>query len=110
MAWATAAKHRFSFVRLAEPALERLAHRTQDTVYLVARVGDEIVCLDAREGSFPIKALTLNVGDRRPLGIGAGREHWETVTLRDVVRFDGMAQYWAAMVLERPIAAANGPP
>jgi DNA-binding IclR family transcriptional regulator len=72
LAWATAAKHRFSFARLAEPALERLSHRTQDTVYLVARVGDEIVCLDAREGSFPIKVLTLNVGDRRPLGIGAG--------------------------------------
>lgn len=30
--------------------------------------------------------------------------HWETVLLRDVVRFDGMAQYWAAMVLERPVA------
>ena len=39
-----------------------------------------------------------------PAGIAAGREDWETVTLRDVVRFDGMAQYWAAMVLERPVA------
>jgi DNA-binding IclR family transcriptional regulator len=72
LAWAMAAKHRFSIARLAEPALERLSRRTQDTVYLVARVGDEIVCLDAREGSFPIKVLTLSVGDRRPLGIGAG--------------------------------------
>jgi DNA-binding IclR family transcriptional regulator len=72
LAWAVAAKNRFSIARLAEPALERLSRRTQDTVYLVARVGDEIVCVDAREGSFPIKVLTLNVGDRRPLGIGAG--------------------------------------
>jgi hypothetical protein len=39
-----------------------------------------------------------------PVNIGAGREPWESVTLRDVVRFDGMAQYWAAMVLERPLA------
>jgi hypothetical protein len=39
-----------------------------------------------------------------PVDIAAGREHWEAVTLRDVVRFDGMAQYWAAMVLERPVA------
>jgi DNA-binding IclR family transcriptional regulator len=30
------------------------------------------VCLDRREGSFPIKTLTLRVGDRRPLGVGAG--------------------------------------
>ncbi len=39
-----------------------------------------------------------------PVDVVAGRKHWETETLRDVVRFDGMAQYWAAMVLERPIA------
>jgi SAM-dependent methyltransferase len=39
-----------------------------------------------------------------PLGISGGREHWDTATLRDVVRFDGMAQYWAAMVVERPVA------
>jgi hypothetical protein len=29
---------------------------------------------------------------------------WGPVTLHDVVRFDGIAQYWAAMVGERPIA------
>lgn len=40
-----------------------------------------------------------------PVGIAQGRGHWDSVTLRDVVRFDGIAQYWAAMVLERPIAA-----
>jgi hypothetical protein len=47
-----------------------------------------------------------------PTGIAADREHWETETLRDVVRFDGMAQYWAAMVLERPLATelAAAPP
>lgn len=72
LSWATAARERFSFARLAEPALERIAQQTQDTIYLVARAGNEIVCLDSREGSFPIKVLTLAVGDRRPLGIGAG--------------------------------------
>jgi DNA-binding IclR family transcriptional regulator len=72
LAWSSAVKNRFAFARLAEPALDRIAQRTHDTVYLVARVGDEIVCLDCREGSYPIKVLTLGVGDRRPLGIGAG--------------------------------------
>src|SRR5688572_15034271 len=72
LAFANAARDRFAFSRLAEPALERLAQQTQDTVFLVARSGDESVCLDCRAGSFPIKVLTLNVGDRRPLGIGAG--------------------------------------
>lgn len=72
LSWASAARNRFSIARLAETALTRLARRTEDTVYLVGRIGDEAVCLDCREGDFPIKALTLNVGDRRPLGIGAG--------------------------------------
>ncbi len=72
LSWASAARNRFGVARLAEPALIRLARRMQDTVYLIGRAGDEAVCLDCREGSFPIKALTLNIGDRRPLGIGAG--------------------------------------
>lgn len=72
LSWASAARNRFGVARLAEPALLRLARRTEDTVYLIGRTGDEAVCLDCREGSFPIKALTLAVGDRRPLGIGAG--------------------------------------
>jgi hypothetical protein len=33
------------------------------------------------------------------------RRQWEVATLRDVVRFDGIAQYWMAMVIERPVAA-----
>ncbi len=39
-----------------------------------------------------------------PIGVGEGRSRWETATLRDVVRFDGIAQYWAAMVQERQLA------
>lgn len=72
LSWAAAARNRFGIARLAEPVLLRIAQGTRDTVYLVARVGDEAVCLDCREGNFPIKALTLDIGDRRPLGIGAG--------------------------------------
>lgn len=72
LSWALAARNRFSIARLAESALVRLARRTEDTVYLIGRTGDEAVCLDCREGMFPIKALTLSIGDRRPLGIGAG--------------------------------------
>jgi DNA-binding IclR family transcriptional regulator len=69
---AQAAKRRFRLAALIEPVLVRLSQQTQDTLSLVARSGDEAVCLDSREGSFPIKVLTLHAGDRRPLGIGAG--------------------------------------
>jgi ubiE/COQ5 methyltransferase family len=33
---------------------------------------------------------------------------WQPVTLHDVVRFDGIGHYWAAMVGDRPIAAQLG--
>lgn len=72
MSLASAARNRFALAKLAEPSMARLVRKTQDTVYLIGKSGDHAVCLDAREGSFPIRVLTLNVGDRRPLGIGAG--------------------------------------
>lgn len=57
---------------LCEPAMARLSQETGDTVYLVIRSGFEAVCMHRLEGSFPIRALVLEVGSRRPLGVGAG--------------------------------------
>lgn len=57
---------------LCEPSMEHLARETEDTVYLVVRSGFEAVCMHRREGSFPIRTLVLEVGSRRPLGVGAG--------------------------------------
>ena len=57
---------------LCEPAMQRLALATEDTVYLVVRSGFEAVCMHRLEGSFPIRTLVLEVGSRRPLGVGAG--------------------------------------
>ena len=55
-----------------EPALAELAEHTKDTVYLSERRGSEAVCSARALGDYPIKALTLDVGIRRPLGVGAG--------------------------------------
>jgi len=52
--------------------MDRLAQQTGDTVYLSVRSGDQSICVARRVGSFPIKTLTLEVGDARPLGLGAG--------------------------------------
>ncbi|MFC4278544.1 IclR family transcriptional regulator [Achromobacter aloeverae] len=57
---------------LCEPAMAALAKQTEDTIYLVVRSGFDAVCMHCHEGSFPIKTLVLDVGSRRPLGIGAG--------------------------------------
>lgn len=69
---AQAASRRFALPTRTETDLRSLADTTGDTVYLTARVGSEAVCIARHEGSFPIRTLTLEVGDRRPLGIGAG--------------------------------------
>lgn len=67
-----AAARRFHIVDHARPALKRLAAATGDTIYLSVRDGDEALCVDRCTGSFPIRTLTLDIGDRRPLGVGAG--------------------------------------
>lgn len=66
------AARRFDVIELARPALQRLAEATGDTVFLSVPEGDEALCIDRATGDYPIKTLTLNVGDRRPLGVGAG--------------------------------------
>lgn len=72
LSWAASASTRFNLLNVADKGLERLARETEDTVYLSVRSRNEIVCLDRREGAYPIKTLTLDVGARRPLGISAG--------------------------------------
>lgn len=71
-AWVGRAGERFELAERAKPYLLKLAEELEDTIYFAIRRGDESVCYGRAEGSFPIKTLTLNVGDRRPLGIGSG--------------------------------------
>lgn len=66
------ARPRFHLAERCEDTLASLAEITQDTVYLSERRGLEAVCSARALGDFPIKALTLDVGIRRPLGVGAG--------------------------------------
>lgn len=54
------------------PFLCKLAEEVGDTVYLTVRSGADAVCIDRHEGPSPIRVLTLEVGSRRPLGLGAG--------------------------------------
>ena len=66
-----AAANRHNMAELGAPYSQRLADRTGDTVYLAVRSGNDAVCVDRVEGAFPIKILTWNVGDRRPMGVSA---------------------------------------
>lgn len=67
-----AASPHFNLKEICQPTLQRIARKTEDSVYLTVRSGLDAVCLDRLEGSFPIQARTLDIGGRRPLGCGAG--------------------------------------
>lgn len=56
----------------ARPWLLRLAGLSGDTVLLSVRSGVEAVCIERETGTYPIRANYLDVGSRRPLGVGAG--------------------------------------
>lgn len=72
LSWVGMAEQRYEIAERVKPYLRRLAASSGDTVYFSVRRGDESVCYGRAEGSYPIKTLTLNVGDRRPLGVGGG--------------------------------------
>jgi DNA-binding IclR family transcriptional regulator len=72
LAWVGVAGQRFAIAERVKPYLQRVADTCGDTVYFSVRRGDEAVCFGRAEGSYPIRTLTLSVGDRRPLGIGSG--------------------------------------
>lgn len=63
---------RFNIQDICRNSLDRIASETGDTVFLTLRSGDDSLCVDRREGAFPIKTFTVDVGSRRPLGVGAG--------------------------------------
>ncbi|MDX3904275.1 MAG: IclR family transcriptional regulator [Pigmentiphaga sp.] len=67
-----AAAPRHDWRSMGGPSLDRLAGETGDTAFLNIRSGHESVCVDRREGGYPLKALTVEVGARRPLCVSAG--------------------------------------
>jgi DNA-binding IclR family transcriptional regulator len=70
------------------PAMIRIARRTEDTVYLVVRNGDYAHCVHYEQGTFPIKALVLQVGGLRLLGVGsAGTALMSTLTDAELASF-----------------------
>ncbi|MDO8276821.1 MAG: IclR family transcriptional regulator [Burkholderiaceae bacterium] len=68
----SAVVRKMPLVNRFRPLMQRLARMSGDTVFLVVRDGDEVVCLHREEGPLPVKVFTIDVGRRRLLGIGAG--------------------------------------
>lgn len=61
-----------ALVTESESSLLRLAELSQDTAFLTLRTGNYSICARREEGFGEILNNALSVGDRHPLGIGAG--------------------------------------
>jgi DNA-binding IclR family transcriptional regulator len=66
------AADRIDLAAFACRGMGRLAAETEDTVFLSVPEGAASVCVARKVGAYPIRTLTLDRGDRRPLGVGAG--------------------------------------
>jgi DNA-binding IclR family transcriptional regulator len=70
--WMEKAKERFGLAERIKPYMRSLADDVEDTCIFCIMRGDDMICYARAEGSFPIRTLTLNLGARRPLGVGSG--------------------------------------
>ena len=60
---------RFPLLTLADPYISELADQEGDTA-LSIRHGHDSICIGRRTGRHPIQVLSIEVGVRRPLGVG----------------------------------------
>lgn len=67
-----AAKPPLQLHAMASEALGALAQQSGDTAFAIVQSGMDSVCIDRQEGDYPVKALMMSPGRRRPMGIGAG--------------------------------------
>lgn len=67
-----AAEPSYALQRLSAPHLRALALETGDWIYFSVPNGHEVICISRETGHIPIPRDALKVGDRHPMGIGAG--------------------------------------
>ncbi|MBH2008374.1 MAG: IclR family transcriptional regulator [Xanthomonadaceae bacterium] len=67
-----AAEPNYALQRIAAPYLRTLALETGDWLFFTVRHELEAICLSRESGDIPYPQASLRVGDRHPLGLGAG--------------------------------------
>lgn len=74
--------NRSDLAALARRSMRRLADASADTIFLSAPEGAVSICVCRELGAFPIRTLTLDAGDRVPLGVGATGQALYAATAR----------------------------
>ena len=58
-------------VRRLRPAMRQISDVSGDASFLVCRAGGDSLCLHRELGNYPVQVLTVTIGHRQPLGVGA---------------------------------------
>ncbi|MFT0546467.1 IclR family transcriptional regulator [Allopusillimonas ginsengisoli] len=61
---------RFPLMSIAATGLAQLAQNVGDTAFISIRRGLDSICIGRQTGHHPIQVLSIDVGARRPLGVG----------------------------------------
>ncbi|MGE4370215.1 MAG: IclR family transcriptional regulator [Burkholderiaceae bacterium] len=61
---------RFPLMAAAGTSLGQLAQRIGDTAFISVQHGQDSICIGRQTGHYPIQVLSIDVGARRPLGVG----------------------------------------
>jgi DNA-binding IclR family transcriptional regulator len=82
--------HDFEFAAQWSGLVDRIARQTMHTSYLLARSGMEAVCINKVESRAALRMIPVEVGQRRPLGVGAGAlallSGFEPAEIQNIVR------------------------
>jgi DNA-binding IclR family transcriptional regulator len=69
---AAAVADRSDLRAICEPVLEGISAETGNSTFLIIRMGLDSLCVARAIGSYPIQVLAVKIGNRQPLGVGAG--------------------------------------
>ena len=108
---------RFPLLTLADPYMSELADQVGDTVFLSIRHGHDSICIGRRTGSHPIQVLSIEVGVRRPLGVGVsgvallaslGREESVELVRGNAARLEVMGERVEDVIARVEVARREG--
>jgi DNA-binding IclR family transcriptional regulator len=57
---------------ICEPVLKAISEETGNSAFLLVRAGLDSLCVARSIGSYSIQVLAVKIGNRQPLGVGAG--------------------------------------
>ena len=93
-ALAATASNQIDLGAVARSVLRVLAAESGDTAMFCVRSGQSLFCVDVEFGGFPVKAVPMDIGSHRPLGVGSA----------SLAILSAMPEYEVATVLKRSAA------